>query len=197
MRLFYCRRNIVFGLYAVLIVAFIFLRPLAVKADESEFYEEKGLHIHSVMKELSNTNVTIASLLFSTESIVKGIAVGFELEDNGIDVTLIQRKNVVHAYCPFQLNKKITVESADVLNSFFARITNKYSIIKTAKISLREAVAFVEKSENGFAYKAHVEFSDSWANYKIYLLVNNKPLQVIVDIENGRIVGRYNKSADE
>lgn len=197
MRLFYRRRKVIFGFYTVLVSAFIFLFPLVLKADEPDFYEENGWYIHSAMKKITKENITIANILFSTEAAVEGIAVGFELEDDGIDVTLLQNRNIVHAYCSLQKNKEITVESTDVLNSFFSRITNKYSIIKTAKISLREAVDLVEESENGFAYKAYVEFSDSWANYKIYLLVNNKPLQVIVDIENGRIVGRYNKSADE
>lgn len=197
MRLFYRRRNVFFGLYAVLISSFIFFLPLILKADEADFYDENIFYIQSMVDNLVRENITIANLLFSTEKFAKGIAVEFEIKENGIDVMLLQNKNIVHAHCSFEKNKKITVEQEDVLDNFFSRITNKYSIIRTAKISLREAVDLVENSENGFAYKAYVEFSGNWANYKIYLLVNDKPLQVIVDIESGRIVGRYNESTDE
>lgn len=197
MRLFYRRRNVFFGLYAVLISSFIFFLPLILKADEADFYDENIFYIQSMVDNLVREKITIANLLFSTEKFAKGIAVEFEIKENGIDVMLLQNKNIVHAYCSFEKNKKITVEQEDVLDNFFSRITNKYSIIRTAKISLREAVDLVENSENGFAYKAYVEFSGNWANYKIYLLVNDKPLQVIVDIESGRIVGRYNESTDE
>lgn len=197
MRLFYRRRNVFFGLYAVLISSFIFFLPLILKADEADFYDENIFYIQSMVDNLVREKITIANLLFSTEKFAKGIAVEFEIKENGIDVMLLQNKNIVHAYCSFEKNQKITVEQEDVLDNFFSRITNKYSIIRTAKISLREAVDLVENSENGFAYKAYVEFSGNWANYKIYLLVNDKPLQVIVDIESGRIVGRYNESTDE
>lgn len=197
MRFFFKRRNAVVGVWAGIFTAIIFFFPLFSDAEEADGFDENQWYIPIIIKNLQQHNVTILDVILAAEAAGKGIAIGFTFADNGIEVTLVRDDEILRVDCSPVTGDVITVGTPKIMHSILARITNRYNSLKTVKVKLREAIAIAEKSENGFAYKAQVEYFDSWANYEIQMIVNNKPLQLIIDPENGRIVGRRRGIFDE
>ena len=197
MRIFFKRRNVVVGLWAVFFTAMLFLFPLLSDAEELDGFDDNQWYIPIIVKNMQQHDITISDVIFAAEAAGKGIAIGLTFADNGIEVTLIRDDEILRVDCSPVTGDVVNVGTPKFLHSILARITNRYNSLKTVKVSLREAIAIAENSEKGFAYKAHVEYYDSWANYEIQMIVNSKPLQIIIDPENGRIVGRHRGRFDE
>lgn len=197
MRFFFRRRNVVAGVWAGICAAILFLFPLVSDAEETDGFDDNQSYVLVIVKNLQQHDVTISDVIFAAEAAGKGIAIGFTLADNEIEVTLIRNDEILRVDCSPVTGEVVTVGTPKIMHSILARISNRYSSLKTAKVSLREAIAIAENSEKGFTYKADVEFYDSWANYEILMIVNSKLVQIIIDPENGRIVGRRRGRFDE
>lgn len=197
MRIFFKRRNIVVGVWAGIFTAIFFFFPLFSDAEEADGFDENQWYLPIIIENMQQHNVTILDVISAAEAAGKGIAIGFTFADNGIEITLVRDDEILRVDCSPITGEVITVDTPKIMHSILARITNRYSFLKTTKVKLREAIAIAENSENGFAYKAQVEYFDSWANYQIQMIVNKKPLEIIIDPENGRIVGRRRGKFDE
>lgn len=197
MRIFFKRRNIVVGVWTGIFTAILFFFPLFSDAEEVDGFDENQWYLPIIIENMQQHNVTILDVISAAEAAGKGIAIGFTFADNGIEVTLVRDDEILRVDCSPITGEVITVDTPKIMHSILARITNRYSFLKTTKVKLREAIAIAENSENGFAYKAQVEYFDSWANYQIQMIVNKKPLEIIIDPENGRIVGRRRGKFDE
>ncbi|MFA9394242.1 MAG: PepSY domain-containing protein [Halodesulfovibrio sp.] len=197
MRFFLKRRKVIVGVWAGFFTAMLLLFPFLSDAEELDGFDDNQWYIPIIVKNMQQHEVTISNVIFAAEAAGNGIAIGFTFADNGIEVTLIRDGEILRVDCSPVTGDVITVGTLKFLHSILAQITNRYNSLKAVKVSLREAIAIAENSENGFAYKAHVEYYDSWANYEIQMVVNNKLLQIIIDPENGRIVGRRRGRFDE
>ena len=197
MRIFFKRRNVVVGVWTGIFAAILFLFPLLSDAEQIDGLDDDQWSIPIIVKNMQQHEITISDVIFAAEAAAKGIAIGFTFAENGIEVTLIRDDEILRVDCSPVTGDVVTVGTPKIMHSILARITNRYSSLKTAKVSLREAIAIAENSEKGVAYKADVEYYDSWANYEILMIVNNNPLLIIIDPENGRIVGRHRGRFDE
>ncbi|SIN79229.1 PepSY domain-containing protein [Halodesulfovibrio marinisediminis] len=197
MRFFWTRRNYAAGIYVCVFTTIFFLAPLFSEASDFDSAESEGRSLVTVIETMQQQHIEIPNIIFAAEAAGNGVAIGFELTENVIEVTLLRDNEIIRVDCSATTGNVMDISSPEVLHSILTRLFNRYSVLKTAKISLREAIAIAEQAEDGFAYTAHIEYFDSWANYEIQLLANNTILHIIVDPENGRIVGRHRGEFEE
>lgn len=190
MNLLYMHKRIGAGIIA----AAIAFSPIPSAAEGRDGHDEDRQEIAITLHHLQQHQITIPQLIKAAEIAGKGVAISVEVEDDGIlhpiEVTLIRDNEIIPVSCSPSTGEVIKVGSPEIIHSAISKITNKYESLKTAKISLREAVVIAEQSEQGITFKAHVEEIDDWDCYEIHMLVNGKHVRVIVDPENGRIVSR-------
>lgn len=196
MRIFSTRRGVAAGIYAGFFAAIICFFPISSNADKPDGLDDTQ-RVVFIIEKLQQQQIAIPNIIFAAEIAGKGTAIGFEFTDNYIEVALIRDNDIIRVYCSLLTGDVINIGTPEIIHSFLARISNRYHSVKTAKISLREAIAIAEESEQGITYETHVEYLDGWANYEIEMIVNNKPLQIIIDPENGRIVGRHRGRFDD
>lgn len=196
MNILHANKRISAGIIAVAIA----LSPITLAAEGREGHDEDSQIIAITLHQLQQHQITIPYIIKAAETAGKGIAISVEVEDDEvlhpIEVTLLRDNEIIPVSCSPSTGEVIKVGSPEIIHSAISKITNKYESLKTAKVSLREAVAIAEQSEHGITYKAHVDEIDDWDCYKIQMLVNGKHVRVIVDPENGRIVSRQTRHKD-
>ncbi|NDV28790.1 PepSY domain-containing protein [Desulfovibrio sp. JC010] len=184
---------------AGLIAAVIALTPVALMADDHGDHEDGYRKTATVIRNFEHNQITLPQLIKTAEKAGKGIAIDVELEDDSpvqkYEITLLSGKEVLSVYLSAFNGEVIKVGNPEVIHSAVARITNLYDGLQSKKVSLQEAVSIAEKYEKGVAYQAHIEEMDNWTGYEIDLISNGKQVRIVIDPENGHIVGR--KSQDE
>lgn len=179
---------------AGIIAAVIALSPIALMAEDHKGHGDGIKEAAVVVQSLEEHQVTIPQLIEAAEAAGKGITIGVEVEDDvalqGIEVTLLRDNEVLKVNCSPLTGEVLKIGSPEIIHSAIAKISKRYDSLKSAKISLPEAVTIAEKAEQGTAYRAHVEDMDDWACYEVNVMSNGTPIRVIIDPESGRIVGR-------
>lgn len=182
------------------VAAVVALTPAVSMADGHGGRNDGVREVAFVIRTLEQHDQSFPKLIDVAETAASGIAIGIEIEDDvdrqGVEVTVLRDNEIVRVNMSPKTGQPLSVGSPEIIQSAVARISKRYDSLKSAKVSLREAIMTAEKAEQGVAYRARVDNEDGWACYEVQLMSNGVPIRVVIDPENGRIVGRMKGTDD-
>jgi|GEM_PF-2654853 len=183
---------------AGILAATIAFAPVTLLAHDNGRHDDGYREAAVIISAMEQNQTRLPQLIETAQKAGEGIAIGVEVEGESalqfIEVTLLRDNEVLRVTLSPLTGEVIKVGSPEIIDSAIARLTKQYDSLKTSKITLQEAVIIAEEAEKGFAYHAHAEDMDDWTGYEVNVMSNGRSIQVVIDPESGRVVGRKTKN---